>query len=1129
MEIGEEYEKYCKKAVFSVAVIFAVCAFSPGGGITVHAQTNLEQAHQKVEERSTDVENVYNELFSGENAKKDPTFINVEDSVNKVGLTKLANGKIAFVSDGKMFYPRGIEMGWWDVRVDDNGTMLPNGGTTGQGEYFKEISDDEWRGHFSDAKNIGFNTVQILVYWSDWQPDSPFGKNGEVVKQGDERYNWKFMDNVVSLAAEQNLKVEWVLFFHSQTDNIPTFMDNFWAYQFDTVGEGRDKYSLSMQWGATQGLNSNANGKCTSSEDNRAKRSSGAGWGHENFLEYWHPDLFPQLKDAITALGTHFKDNPNVIGYQIGNEEGFNPYCNGGNDNNPYFQKMFELYKKNGGNDNKLEFKRDLVNKVWASMNNALRLGDPYRPTTTNIQSSAMEESGAGLPGKKIAENDGTSMSFYNSVDMAGPMTYGNSENKWNNLSQAFNIEGQGFAKGFPLLFPSEIGAYHANSAVAIQTSAMTIARGGVGMGFYCYGELYNDIEKNGISSPKPGRADQAKLQRTLQGVEKLLWEGMPVNQLQTNDLFLEYISGAQGGKPIIGVLESVDHSKILGVMHYPGYSGTRNDKEDRTLKAKLSTKHSTGTYKLTMYETSGKVTAQIVNVTKAEEPIEFTFNSRGSEATYITVEKTGESELPEGVLTGIELISAPIKKTYNVGEELNTSGIQVRANYSNGTAKMIDTNSLTFEGFDSSAPSDRMEVMVKYAEAELEFTASFTVSVERGKYYVSGLESFYPNSLDLWFDGVIAEDESGAFKATNELKEKMADGEAYVEYNFDDYVELTSVDLWTNYGADQGIATFKVAVQNDNGEWEFISETGNDENGLFTADWTTKESAAQELQFSFGEQKKITQSVRLYIMSVNDSWSENSTGINKFTMREVEFNNTPLTLNRIEVTALPTQIEYVIFENLKPEGLVVTAYYEGGIEKILNSTDVNVKFDNFLTPGEKVITVSYKGQNTTFNVNVREEWITMKLTPPTKLVYEMGETFDRTGLEVIVTSRYGTEQNVTDEVEISGFETDSAGEKTVTVTYTKKHQTTVDTVNSTFTIVVNESNPDPNPSPEPDPNPNPEPNSSFNKGTSNNTSTIQNAVKTGDNTAILQLAVVMIIAFGTVTGLIVYNKKRKS
>lgn len=31
-----------KKAVFSVAVIFAVCAFSPGGGITVHAQTNLE-------------------------------------------------------------------------------------------------------------------------------------------------------------------------------------------------------------------------------------------------------------------------------------------------------------------------------------------------------------------------------------------------------------------------------------------------------------------------------------------------------------------------------------------------------------------------------------------------------------------------------------------------------------------------------------------------------------------------------------------------------------------------------------------------------------------------------------------------------------------------------------------------------------------------------------------------------------------------------------------------------------------------------------------------------------------------------------------------------------------------------
>lgn len=85
-----------KKAVFSVAVIFAVCAFSPGGGITVHAQTNLEQAHQKVEERSTDVENVYNELFSGENAKKDPTFINVEDSVNKIIIKSLSNRIVIF-------------------------------------------------------------------------------------------------------------------------------------------------------------------------------------------------------------------------------------------------------------------------------------------------------------------------------------------------------------------------------------------------------------------------------------------------------------------------------------------------------------------------------------------------------------------------------------------------------------------------------------------------------------------------------------------------------------------------------------------------------------------------------------------------------------------------------------------------------------------------------------------------------------------------------------------------------------------------------------------------------------------------------------------------------------------------
>ena len=108
-------------------------------------------------------------------------------------------------------------------------------------------------------------------------------------------------------------------------------------------------------------------------------------------------------------------------------------------------------------------------------------------------------------------------------------------------------------------------------------------------------------------------------------------------------------------------------------------------------------------------------------------------------------------------------------------------------------------------------------------------------------------------------------------------------------------------------------------------------------------------------------------------------------------------------------------------------------------------------------TAGEKTITVTYQGKTETFTVTVKEaekpvvtlESITV--SGPTKTEYEIDDELDLTGL--VVTAHYsdGSEAAVED-YEVSGFDSSTAGEKTITVTYQDK--------TTTFTVNVKEAAP---------------------------------------------------------------------
>jgi len=125
----------------------------------------------------------------------------------------------------------------------------------------------------------------------------------------------------------------------------------------------------------------------------------------------------------------------------------------------------------------------------------------------------------------------------------------------------------------------------------------------------------------------------------------------------------------------------------------------------------------------------------------------------------------------------------------------------------------------------------------------------------------------------------------------------------------------------------------------------------------------------------------------------------ENRTYIDGFTFYDKEFAG-------IELTTPPTDLEYVVGQDLDPTDLVVSALYTAGNVIPIDHEDLTFDYD-FSTAGTKTVTVTYMDESVTFDVTVVEKAIVdLELTTaPDTVVYAAGETFDPAGM--VVTAVY--------------------------------------------------------------------------------------------------------------------------
>ena len=157
-------------------------------------------------------------------------------------------------------------------------------------------------------------------------------------------------------------------------------------------------------------------------------------------------------------------------------------------------------------------------------------------------------------------------------------------------------------------------------------------------------------------------------------------------------------------------------------------------------------------------------------------------------------------------------------------------------------------------------------------------------------------------------------------------------------------------------------------------------------------------------------------------------------------------FETEVMALTGITVTAQPRAIKANLATDWSRSGLEIKgAWDQMGSDKI-NLAECQITGIDVTKAGRQTAAVAYKGKQATFNTEVVVLQSIRIASNPAKLTYNIGETFDRTGIKVIGVWPILGEEEISG-ITISGISTQTAGRKTLTVTYLDK--------TATFTIEV--------------------------------------------------------------------------
>ena len=379
-------------------------------------------------------------------------------------------------------------------------------------------------------------------------------------------------------------------------------------------------------------------------------------------------------------------------------------------------------------------------------------------------------------------------------------------------------------------------------------------------------------------------------------------------------------------------------------------------------------------------------------------------------------------------------------KTDYNVGDEFIMP--TVIATYNNSSTEDV-TNLASATGFDSSTTGEK-EITISYTEGLLTKTASYTITVSE---QVGGTGTITFGSADgstnVTSASVTGDDSlENTWTVTTTGTTSFTPNNAYAQIGSSSK-PATSITFTTTLSdsVDFNITSFSAKFGGFNDTAGTITlKVGNTTVGTGslneTSDVVVENSNAAEGRTLTVTVTGIAKGVKAYYISYS-------------------YGDVPTVLERIEADISDVQTEFTVGDTFNYDGLIVTAYYSDSSSETLDSFDVVAP--DMSTSGNKTVTISYtydeveKETSYEITVNNAATLASISVTNP-KTSYYVGDTF----VKPTVTATYSDETSldVTNSAAFSGYDLNTAGDYTVTVSYTEGEITE----ETTYDITVSES-----------------------------------------------------------------------
>ena len=415
--------------------------------------------------------------------------------------------------------------------------------------------------------------------------------------------------------------------------------------------------------------------------------------------------------------------------------------------------------------------------------------------------------------------------------------------------------------------------------------------------------------------------------------------------------------------------------------------------------------------------------------------------NNKVSKTLTITYTENGVTEdisYPITIINDVKSISVTTepKTQYNVGDTLDVSTGVIEVTRATGTLESIPmTNAgVNVTGFDNSVENTNLQLTVEYTENGITQSTNYTVSVIDAVLDVK-IENTpktaykYGEPLDV-SEGTLKITRSSGDEIIN-ITENMVtelDGSAF------DSTIIGTRNLNVIYGGKT--MTYEVTVS------DYVT-------GIVLIPPTKLiYEYGESLDLTGGSIDKIMASGTSESVSLSDSnvtvSSMDSTTVGAQTINvgydgfTAQFGVTVQdNIQSITITNTPKQ-NYKYGEALDVTGGTILATRSSGNTETIPMTNSMVSGYDPTVLGPQTLTVEHNGKTATYSVNVEDYVKGIEIVKPTKSIYEIGETIDLTGGQVILKMASGTASSpvAMTNAMISGFDSSSVGVKTIKVNY---------------------------------------------------------------------------------------------